>query len=265
MKKISFCILGYLFLLVFVFSSKILAQGMAIPGISPSMLAEFSTMPPDQRRELAAQYGINLDDFGLGNEGGEQKSIGLTGDNLESEVNKVIVERIIDAQENTKKAEEYRRENIPLFGKDYSSIDNLPVFGQFLFDGGFSTFAPIDNSPVPNNYVIGPGDSLRLLLYGVENLQTDLIVNREGNINFPELGEISIAGMNFPDANEYIKSRVSKEMMGVEVSISMGRLRSINVFISIRIAFCCSSFATNFVVCYIGKFCSSFFCVNNFS
>jgi len=232
MRKKIFSILGSLFLIASMISGDILAQGMAIPGLSPSMLSEFSTMPPEQRRELAAQYGINLDDFGMGNEIERAVNVGTAGDDLESEVNQIIVERIIDAQENTKKAEEYRKDNIPLFKQDYSAIEDLPAFGQFLFDGKFSTFAPIDNAPVPNNYVIGPGDSLRVLMYGVEDLQIDLIVNREGNINFPELGEISIAGMTFPSASEYIKDRVSNQMMGVEVSISMGRLRSINVFLA---------------------------------
>ena len=232
MRKKTFNIAGPLFLLACMVSSNILAQGMTIPGLSPSMLSQFSTMPPEQRRELAAQYGINLDDFGMGNEGEGANNVGTAGDSLESEVNQIIVERIIDAQENTKKAEEYRKDNIHLFEQDYSAIENLPIFGQFLFDGGFSTFAPIDNAPVPSNYVIGPGDSLKVLMYGVKNLQTNLIVNREGNINFPELGEISIPGMTFPEASEYIKTRASKQIMGVEVSISMGRLRSINVFIA---------------------------------
>ena len=232
MRKKIFSIVGPLFLLAFMISSDILAQGMAIPGLSPSMLSQFSTMPPEQRRELAAQYGINLDDFGMGNEGEGTNNVGTAGGILESEVNQIIVERIIDEQENTKKAEEYRKDNIPLFEQDYSAIEDLPIFGQFLFDGGYSTFAPIDNAPVPNDYVIGPGDSLRVLMYGVEDSQMNLIVNRGGNISFPELGEISIAGMTFPAASEYIKDRVSKQMMGIEVSISMGNLRSINVFIT---------------------------------
>jgi len=232
MRKKVFSILGSLLMFAFMISGDILAQGMSIPGLSPSMISQFSTMPPEQRRELAAQYGINLDDLGMGDEGGASNAFGIGGDSLESEINQIIVERIIDEQENTKKAEEYRKDNIPLFEQDYSAIEDLPIFGQFLFDGGYSTFAPIDNAPVPNDYVIGPGDSLRVLMYGVEDSQMNLIVNRGGNISFPELGEISIAGMTFPAASEYIKDRVSKQMMGIEVSISMGNLRSINVFIT---------------------------------
>lgn len=212
-------------------SSKVQSQGMPIPGVPSSMLSQFTTMSPDQRRELAEQYGINLDDLGMMS-GGIDSDIGTEGSELVSEANQVLYERIIEAQDYINKAEEYRKDNIPLFEQDYSEIEKLPIYGQFIFDGGFSTFAPVDNASVPNNYVIGVGDSFKIIMFGVQDRELNLVVNRDGFINFPELGEISVAGMTFSESSDYIKSRVSKQMMGVEVSISIGRLRSINVFMS---------------------------------
>ncbi len=232
MRKKLFWILGSSLFFSFIVNKNVYAQGMAIPGVSPSMLSQFSTMSPDQRQELAASYGINLEDFGMSSDGGMANDIGMPGSELESDANQVLIERIIDAQENTKKAEKYRRDNIPLFEQDYSSIEDLPIYGKFLFDGEFTSFSPVDNAPVPNDYVLGVGDSLRVLMYGVEDSEYNLVINRQGNINFPELGEISIAGMSFADASDYLKTRVSKQMIGVEIGISIGRLRSINVFMS---------------------------------
>lgn len=232
MRKRLLWILGSLLLSSFIANTDVYAQGIAIPGVSPSMLSQFSTMSSDQRKELAASYGINLEDFGMIGDGGIANDIGMPGNELESDANQVLIERIIDAQENTKKAAEYRKDNLPLFEQDYSSIENLPVYGEFLFDGEFSSFSPVDNAPVPNDYVLGVGDSLRVLMYGIEDSEFNLIINRQGNINFPELGEISIAGMSFSDASEYLKTRVSRQMIGVEIGISVGRLRSINVFMS---------------------------------
>jgi len=232
MRKKLLWILIPLLLSSFIANKNVYAQGMAIPGVSPSMLSQFSTMSPDQRRELAASYGINLEDFGMSSDGGMADDIGMPGSELESDANQVLIERIIDAQENTKKAERYRKDSIPLFEQDYSSIEDLPTYGKFLFDGEFTSFSPVDNAPVPNDYVLGVGDSLRVLMYGVEDSEYNLVINRQGSINFPELGEISIAGMPFADASEYIKTRVSKQMIGVEIGISVGRLRSINVFVS---------------------------------
>tara|TARA_B100000902_G_scaffold107412_1_gene109245 strand:- start:2991 stop:5786 length:2796 start_codon:yes stop_codon:yes gene_type:complete len=232
MRKKILCILGPLLLLNLIANTNVYAQGVAIPGVSPSMLSQFSTMSTDQRRELAASYGINLEDLGISNGGGGVNDIGMPGNELESDANQVLFERIIDSHENTKKAAGYRKDNIPLFEQDYSSIENLPIYGKFLFDGEFSSFSPVNNAPVPNDYVLGVGDSLRVLMYGIEDSEFNLVINRQGNINFPELGEISIAGMSFSDASEYLKTRVSRQMIGVEIGISVGRLRSINVFMS---------------------------------
>lgn len=232
MRKKLLLILGPLLFSSFIAYKNVYAQGVAIPGVSPSMLSQFSTMSSDQRKELAASYGINPEDFGMSSGGEMSDDIGMPGNELESDANQVLYERIIDAQENTKKAAEYRKDNIPLFEQDYSSIENLPIYGKFLFDGEFSSFSPVNNAPVPNDYVLGVGDSLRVIMYGIEDSEFNLVINRQGNINFPELGEISIAGMSFSDASEYLKTRVSREMIGVEIGISVGRLRSINVFMS---------------------------------
>lgn len=232
MRKKILLILGHLLFLSFIINKNVYAQGMAIPGVSPSMLSQFSTMSPDQRKELAASYGVNLEDFGMSTDTGRVNDIGMPGNELKSDADEILYERIIDAQENTKKAADYRKDNIPLFEQDSTSIENLPVYGQFLFDGEFSSFSPVDNAPVPSDYVLGVGDSLRVLLYGIEDSEFNLVINRQGNINFPELGEISIAGMTFSDASEYLKNRVTRQMIGVEIGISVGRLRSINVFMS---------------------------------
>ena len=233
MRKKIFGIPGYLFLIVSMISSNILAQGQALSELSPSMLSQFSSMSLDQRRELAAQYGINLNDLGMGsNDRIGNNNVGMEAMSLRSEANQTLYERVIEDQENTKKAEKHRKDSIPLFEQNYSSIEDLPIYGQFLFDGEFSTFAPIDNAPVPNNYVMGPGDSLKILMYGAEDSILNLIINRDGAINFPELGDLNIAGMTFSDASDYIKAEVSKKMLGNEVTISIGRLRSINVFMT---------------------------------
>ena len=108
----------------------------------------------------------------------------------------------------------------------------LPRYGEFLFDDEVTTYAPVDNAPVPDNYRVGVGDSLNVLLYGTENNELELIVDRNGNINFPKLGNLSVAGMTFGEIREYLTRRVLEQMIGVNVNVSMGRLRSINVFMA---------------------------------
>ena len=108
----------------------------------------------------------------------------------------------------------------------------MPIYGRSIFDNDVSTYASVDNAPVPDNYRIGVGDSLNVTLYGSENIQRELSIDRSGRINFPKIGSLNIAGMTFAQMDQYIKDRVAKELIGVNVSISMGSLRSISVFVA---------------------------------
>lgn len=107
----------------------------------------------------------------------------------------------------------------------------LRRFGYDLFAGVPTTFAPATDIPIPVDYVIGPGDTVELQLFGSKNVSYTLIVTREGVLNFPELGPITVSGLRFSDLQTALQQRVSEQMIGVGSSITMGRLRSIRVFI----------------------------------
>lgn len=107
----------------------------------------------------------------------------------------------------------------------------LRQFGYDLFSGTPTTFAPVTDIPVPTEYVVGPGDIIEVQLFGKENEQYSLVVSRDGRINFPEIGAISVAGMRFTDLRSDLEKRVAEQMIGVKASITMGALRSIRVFV----------------------------------
>lgn len=107
----------------------------------------------------------------------------------------------------------------------------LRPFGYDLFAGVPTTFAPATDAPVPVDYIIGPGDTIELQLFGNENALYTLVVTREGVLNFPKLGPITVAGLRFSDLRSTLQQRVSEQMIGVRISITMGRLRSIRIFI----------------------------------
>ena len=107
----------------------------------------------------------------------------------------------------------------------------LKQFGYDLFAGQPTTFAPATDIPVPATYVIGPGDTVMVQLFGKENAEYSLLVNREGVLNFPELGPIPVAGLTFQEMKQALLDRISNQMIGVKASITMGPLRSIRVFV----------------------------------
>ncbi|WP_428313214.1 SLBB domain-containing protein [Hydrocarboniphaga sp.] len=104
-------------------------------------------------------------------------------------------------------------------------------FGYELFSGVPNTFAPATDIPVPGDYVIGPGDNIRVQLFGNQNETFTLLVSRDGTVNFPKLGPISTNGLRFDELQTLLEGRVSKEMIGTTASVTLGRLRSMRVFV----------------------------------
>ena len=117
---------------------------------------------------------------------------------------------------------------LPLERSGYAA---LKPFGYELFNQRVSTFAPGSDVPVPANYVVGPGDQLNVQLYGSQNRNLRLTVGRDGRLNFPDLGPIDVAGKSFDAVASEIESRVSRQIIGTQASVSMGIPRSIQVFV----------------------------------
>ena len=107
----------------------------------------------------------------------------------------------------------------------------LKPFGYDLFSNVPTTFAPATDIPVPADYVVGPGDTLELQLIGDQGGRYTLIVGRDGAVDFPQLGPIAVAGMRFAAAKALLEQRVGEQMIGMRASVSMGALRSIQVFV----------------------------------
>ncbi|MES1192567.1 MAG: SLBB domain-containing protein [Steroidobacter sp.] len=121
--------------------------------------------------------------------------------------------------------------SITLLPLERSGAEGLKPFGYDLFNNAPSTFAPVTDVPVPADYVVGPGDTLNVQLFGNQNNTMQLVVGRDGRINFPELGPINVSGQPFTKVQALIESRVAQQMIGVHASITMNEIRSIRVFV----------------------------------
>ena len=107
----------------------------------------------------------------------------------------------------------------------------LKPFGYDLFEGVPSTFAPVSDIQVPADYIIGPGDTLVVQFYGNEPRTYELTVERDGRINLPKLGPVEVSNVTFDSARAIIEQHVANQLIGTHVSVTMGALRSIRVFV----------------------------------
>jgi polysaccharide biosynthesis/export protein len=142
----------------------------------------------------------------------------------------------LTADEATKRLSadpDLRDYNVKLTLLRLEPLDDLGAkpFGYDLFQGAPSTFAPVRDIQVPIDYVVGPGDTFNVQLYGNETASYSLTVGRDGRIRFPKLGPILVSGMGFDAARAALEHRVAQQLIGTQVSVTMGDLRSIRVFV----------------------------------
>ncbi len=108
---------------------------------------------------------------------------------------------------------------------------DLKPFGYDLFANVPNSFAASTNVPVSPDYLLGPGDELAILFYGKLNQSITVTINRDGLVDMPELGPIVLAGLTFGEAKEMLQSQIAAQVIGTQVNISMGTLRSMQIFV----------------------------------
>lgn len=122
------------------------------------------------------------------------------------------------------------RSEFELFVEDAAGHP-LPVYGRQLFNQVPTTFAPMDRVPVPADYVIGPGDELLIRAWGKIDLDTKVIVDRNGQIFVPKVGSLSVAGLRFEQLDSYLKTAIGNIYKGFELNVTLGQLRSVQIFV----------------------------------
>jgi protein involved in polysaccharide export with SLBB domain len=107
----------------------------------------------------------------------------------------------------------------------------LPLYGYDLFRRAPSTFAPVENVPVTPDYLIGPGDELLVRAWGQIDIDYRATVDRNGAISIPRVGSIQVAGLKYENLTPAVKQAVSKNFRNFELLVTMGQLRSIQIFV----------------------------------
>lgn len=107
----------------------------------------------------------------------------------------------------------------------------LKPFGfDFFRDAAVKVLTERKDIPVPADYVVGPGDEVKILMWGRVNAQYNPIIDRNGNISIPQMPPFHVAGMTFQQMAGYLIKQ-SEQIVGGNIDVTMGALRSIPVFI----------------------------------
>ncbi|MDH3222273.1 MAG: SLBB domain-containing protein, partial [Gemmatimonadota bacterium] len=95
------------------------------------------------------------------------------------------------------------------------SIAPSPVFGLDVFRRASSQFQPLLTGPAPDDYELGPGDELVVVLTGDVEIAHELQVNRGGFIVIPDVGRVSVANQPMRSVQGLIRRRLAQSYSGV--------------------------------------------------
>jgi protein involved in polysaccharide export with SLBB domain len=133
--------------------------------------------------------------------------------------------------------EQYPFRNLPavrdLYTQALPDQEKLERFGAALFRNSVAAASdktPVD-IPVGPDYVIGPGDELVVEYWGNSSQRFQVTVDREGRVVVPEAGAVVVAGRSLGEAQQSIERLLTRQLRGISVDVTMGKLRNIRVYV----------------------------------
>jgi protein involved in polysaccharide export with SLBB domain len=126
--------------------------------------------------------------------------------------------------------------NVPSLYDIYSQVSarqpKLDRFGANIFDADNGNFddLPMD-LPVGPDYILGPGDSLKIDLWGGISQRLLRTVDREGRLALPEVGTMLVAGKSLGDVQSEVQRLLRTQCRDVQANVSLSRLRTVRVYV----------------------------------
>ena len=189
--------------------------------LSPQMIDRLKTMPSNQRNALLRQYGVDPQLFGALDKSSEthNSSLGAEGQQLKprEDMDNVDVEDLFMS--------------FPSSDEEIIAPEDQR-FGLDLFSQSKSSFTLTDDSPVPDDYIVGIGDELQIYMFGKESATYTVQIDREGMATVPGLPTVPLSGLTFEDAKRFLVSHIESSKIGISASISMSRLRAVSVYVA---------------------------------
>lgn len=137
------------------------------------------------------------------------------------------------------------KDSVETFATRSTSIDPREALGSTMYDNlrgrlarfGSDFFAKarrnnLTFAPVGANYVVAPGDQVKLTVWGFNEIRANLVVDRDGMLALPQAGMVEAAGLTFDALRQNIETAYKRILTDFELDVSMGKLHTINVYVA---------------------------------
>ena len=107
----------------------------------------------------------------------------------------------------------------------------LKQFGYSFFYQPPASFLPVQAVPVGPDYIIGPGDSIRIIIWGSVQGEYNLTVNRNGQVDIPKVGVVHVSGLTYRQLREVMDREFARQYNNFQMSVTLDNLRTIQVYV----------------------------------
>ena len=103
------------------------------------------------------------------------------------------------------------------------------VFGRDVFRQANPSFQPNTNMPIPDSYVLGPGDEVVIDIYGASQNTLIHTISPEGTITVSGYGPIALSGLSVSGAQAKLRSTLGSRYKSSDLRVTVGSTRTIQV------------------------------------
>lgn len=215
------------------------AQGFSVQEVGN--IARARGMPPSEVSKLTSRLsrisaGADRDGTGDGSTATRARQDASLQFGEQSEMRPLDQELLIS---ELRRLVDERNEEDLIRELDLILEEGFPVFGANLFAGASMSFEPSLNIPTPRDYIFGPGDEIRIDIWGAAEAEYTLVVEPDGNIRIPNVGPVRVASLEYTEARDRILRNLKNIYSGLNLEnprdgntyadVSLGNVRSVNV------------------------------------
>ena len=245
MKKILF-----LFLLTFVLGGTCFAQGMSDQQVMQFIASEAKAgtsqaqivtklmqrgVKIDQIRRLRNQYDKQISS--AGKSAAADGAVAMATKRMQGNSDGTTAQELTTARvgttgtiENDAASEVQSVENdVQATQGTAPDANGKRVFGRDIFRQANPSFQPNANMPIPDNYVLGPGDQVVVDIYGASQNTLIHTISPEGTITVSGYGPIYLSGLTVAGAQGKLRSTLGSRYQSSNVKLTVGNTRTIQV------------------------------------